>query len=131
MHRIKIGVAGIIIGLMLHSISAVATDCKIPNGKTWVNELGSEMTANINASGAISGTYTTAVGCGAGKPRPMSGFCNGYAVTFSVNWQECFSTTAWSGTYENEKITTLWQLVLAKKPSWDSIVTGTDTFSQK
>jgi hypothetical protein len=131
MNVIKVAAKSIIIGLVLYSTSSIAGSCKIPTGKTWVNNLKSEMTANIDASGTISGTYTTAVGCGAGKARPMSGFCNGYAVTFSVNWQECVSTTAWSGTYANGKITTLWQLVLAKKPSWDSIVSGTDAFSQK
>ena len=131
MKRIKSIVVGCIIGLMLHSTSASADICQMPSGKTWVNELGSEMTANIDISGAISGTYTTAVGCGAGKPRLMKGFCNGHAVTFSVNWQECVATTAWSGTYKDGKITTLWQLVLAKKPGWDSIVAGTDKFSQR
>jgi len=89
------------------------------------------MTVKVGPSGTLSGTYKTAVGCGAGKSRPLTGFCNGYAVTFSVNWQECVSTTAWSGTYNNGKLTTLWQLVLAKQPSWDSIMAGSDTFSEK
>ena len=116
---------------MLFSTGVFSAECQVPSGKTWVNELGSTMIANINSSGVISGTYTTAVGCGAGKSRDLIGQCNGYAITFAVNWQECVSTTAWSGTYDNGKIQTLWQLVLAKKPEWDSIVSGADTFSQK
>jgi hypothetical protein len=103
----------------------------MPNGKTWVNELGSTMSANIDSTGAITGTYTTAVGCGVGEKRAITGFCNGHAVTFSVNWGKCASTTAWSGTYDGGQLQTLWQLVLAKKPEWDSIVSGADTFLQK
>jgi len=109
----------------------IQANCQLPSGKTWKNELQSEMTVNVDQSGKIIGTYKTAVGCGSGKVRPLSGFCNGHAVTFSVNWQECASTTAWSGTYSNGKLNTLWQLVLAKKPEWDSIVAGADTFSIK
>jgi hypothetical protein len=111
--------------------AAEAEDCQLPSGKTWKNELKSEMTVKVDPSGALSGTYKTAEGCGSGIPRPLTGFCNGYAVTFSVNWQECMSTTAWSGTYSSGKLTTLWQLVLAKQPAWDSIMAGTDTFSTK
>ncbi|MCP4341076.1 MAG: hypothetical protein GY799_19855 [Desulfobulbaceae bacterium] len=121
----------IITGLLLHSSISIADDCKIPSGNAWTNELGSEMTVNIDTSGAITGTYSSAVGCGAGKPRPMAGFCNGYAVTFSVSWQECGATTAWNGTYGDGTITTLWQFVSAKKPSWDSIMAGSNTFKQK
>ena len=131
MNRTKTGVIGIGVGLMLQATTSWAGNCGMPSGKTWVNELGSEMTATIDAAGTISGTYTTAVGCGAGKARDLIGYCNGHAVTFSVNWQECASTSAWSGTYENGKINTLWQLVLAKEPSWDSMVTGADTFAQQ
>lgn len=108
-----------------------AGSCEMPSGKIWKNELGSKMTVQIDSSGSISGTYTTAVGCGAMKPRQLKGFCNGHAVTFSVNWEECASTTSWSGTYENGVLKTLWQLVLAKKPAWDSIAAGSDIFKMK
>ncbi|MCG6862229.1 MAG: avidin/streptavidin family protein [Chromatiaceae bacterium] len=108
--------------------SANASGCEMPSGKTWVNELGSTMMATVDSKGAISGTYATAVGCGAGVERPMTGFCNGHAVTFSVNWQECSATNAWSGTYDNRELKTLWHLVNGEKPAWNSILAGTDTF---
>jgi len=114
---------------------AYAAPCELPAGVTWKNQLGSAALIKVDAAGNLSGTYTSAVGCGAGKPRPLVGNCNGYAVTFSVNWEECVSTTAWSGTVDKSgaqpKLTTLWHLVLAKKPAWDSIVSGTDTFQPK
>jgi hypothetical protein len=107
---------------------AHAQSCQIPNGQVWQNELGSQMNVNFDATGLMSGTYTTGVGCGAGTSRPLTGFCNGSAVTFTVNWQECSSVTAWSGTYNGNSLTTLWDLVNAGSPSWNSIVAGTDTF---
>ncbi len=108
-----------------------AQSCQMPSGKTWKNELKSEMTVSIDGAGLVSGTYTTAVGCGAGRARPLTGICNGYAVSFTVNWQECASVTAWSGTYSSGSISTLWHLVLAKQPSWDSTIAGADTFILK
>ncbi len=81
----------IITGLVLHLSVSIAGNCKVPSGNAWTNELGSEMTVNIDTSGAITGTYSSAVGCGA--------------------------TTAWSGTYGDGIITTLRQFVSAKKPS--------------
>ena len=131
MEKNKALIAGIVLGMALQATPALSSSCQVPSGKTWVNEFGSEMSINIDDSGRISGTYTTAVGCDAGKAMPMTGFCNGYAVIFSVNWQECLAATAWSGTYENGEITSLWHLVSAKKPSWDSIVAGADLFRQK
>ena len=124
-------IAGIVFGIALYTTPASSSVCQIPGGKTWVNELGSEVSVEVDDSGRMSGTYTTAVGCGEGKAKPMSGFCNGYAVTFTVNWEECLAATAWSGTYENGKINTLWQLVSGKRPSWNSIIAGTDVFNQK
>ena len=131
MNRIKINLTGIVVMLLLFSTHAIADECHIPGGKTWSNELGSEMQLAINSSGIISGRYKTALGCGKDKWRDLSGVCNGYAVTFSVNWQECDAITAWSGTYENGKLTTFWHMVSAKTPKWDSIISGTDTFIQK
>lgn len=123
--------AALIAGCLFAASPVNAQTCQFPSGRIWKNELGSLMTVNVNSSGTLSGTYTTAVGCGAGKARALIGYCNGYAVTFSVNWQECASTTAWSGTYSNQTLTTLWQLVLAQQPAWNSIIAGTDTFVQK
>ncbi len=131
MNSIKPFAATMMLVLVLHAASALASDCQMPSGEAWVNELGSEMSVKIDASGVMSGTYTSAVGCGAETAKPLTGFCNGHAVTFAVNWQACDAATAWSGTYEGGKISTLWQFVSAKKPSWNSIVAGTDAFHQK
>ena len=95
----------------------------------WVNELGSKMTTSWGADGLISGTYVSAVGCGAGKVRPLTGWWNNSAMTFTVNWQECNSLTSWTGNYAAQKLATLWLLTVSGPPQWNSIVAGADTFT--
>ncbi len=109
--------------------SAVAQQLTAGTPFVWVNELGSKMTTSWGADGLITGTYVSAVGCGAGTVRPLSGWWNNAAMTFTVNWQECNSLTSWTGNYNTGKLTTLWQLSLSGPPTWDSIVAGTDTFT--
>ncbi len=98
-----------------------------------VNELGSKMTTSWGADGLISGTYVTAVGCGAGKVRPLRGWYNKDAITFTVNWQECNSLTSWTGNValSGATIVTLWQLTVSGTPKWNSIIAGADTFTLK
>ena len=98
----------------------------------WINELGSTMTiASVGSDGQITGTYVTAVGCGAGTVRPLTGWYNQGAITFTVNWQGCSSLTSWTGTVgtAGSTIDTLWYLVLSGPPQWNSIVAGTDSFT--
>ncbi len=98
----------------------------------WVNELGSKMTIeSVGADGLITGTYVTAVGCGAGTVRPLRGWHNSGAITFTVNWQECASLTSWTGNVATLGVTiaTLWQLSLSGPPKWNSIIAGADTFT--
>jgi hypothetical protein len=95
----------------------------------WVNELGSKMTTSWGTDGLISGTYVTAVGCGAGTVRPLTGWWNNAAMTFTVNWQNCNSLTSWTGNYNAGKITTLWLPTVSGPPQWNSIVAGADIFT--
>ncbi len=98
----------------------------------WVNELGSILTiGSIGADGLMTGTYVSAVGCGAGTVRPMTGWYNKDAMTFTVNWQECNSLTSWTGNVASSYVTivTLWQLTVSGSPQWNSIIAGADTFT--
>ncbi len=98
----------------------------------WVNELGSILTiGSIGADGLMTGTYVSAVGCGAGTVRPMTGWYNKDAITFTVNWQECNSLTSWTGNVASSYVTivTLWQLTVSGSPQWNSIIAGADTFT--
>ena len=103
----------------------------------WVNELGSVMTINsISETGLVSGTYVTAAGCGAGVTRPLTGWSNLWAFTFTVNWQGCESLTSWTGNVGTSgtgalEIVTLWQLTVSGPPQWNSITAGADTFTSQ
>ncbi len=108
---------------------AVAQQLTVGATYTWVNELGSKMTTSWGADGLITGTYVTAVGCGAGTVRPLTGWWNNSAMTFTVNWQECNSLTSWTGNFSGVTLTTLWQLTLSGPPKWNSIIAGADTFT--
>ncbi len=109
--------------------NAVAQQLTVGSTFTWVNELGSKMTTSWVADGLITGTYVIAMGCGAGKVRPLRGWLNNAAMTFTVNWQECNSLTSWTGNYHAGTLTTLWQLTLSDPPQWNSIITAADTFT--
>jgi len=111
--------------------SGAAAAQQLTTGATyvWVNELGSKMTTSWGTDGLISGTYVTAVGCGAGTVRPLTGWWNNTAMTFTVNWQACNSLTSWTGNFGGGKITTLWLLTVSGPPQWNSIVAGADTFT--
>ncbi|MEE8505225.1 MAG: avidin/streptavidin family protein [Kiloniellales bacterium] len=117
------------IASLVQSWPAAAQQLTADATYTWVNELGSTMTTTWGADGLITGTYVTAVGCGAGTVRPLTGWWNKGAMTFTVNWQECNSLTSWTGNYASGKIATLWLLALSGPPEWNSINAGADTFT--
>ncbi len=110
----------------------VAAQEPLAASSVWVNELGSTMTIQtVGSDGLITGTYVTAAGCGAGTVRPLRGWYNNGAITFTVNWQECNSLTSWTGnlTSSSVMIATLWQLSVSGPARWDSITAGADTFT--
>ncbi len=117
------------IASLVQSWAAAAQQLTVDTVFTWVNELGSTMTTSWGADGLITGTYVTAVGCGAGTVRPLTGWWNNAAMTFTVNWQECNSLTSWTGNYTAGTIATLWQLTVSGPPKWNSITAGADTFT--
>lgn len=132
--------AGILAGLLLliSASSSAHSQTKFGLG-SWVNELGSTLIiTSIDGKGQLTGTYTTNVGCDAGKPQPLTGWYydsgkGGGAITFSVIWQGCGSVASWSGQYDDGtgKFQALWHLTIAAPPSWDGIYAGTDNFTPK
>ena len=105
---------------------------------TWTNQYGSTLAVtNYNQStGAISGTYTNnaAGSCDVGTPQGMTGWLvagtNGTAISFSVNWLGCGSTTIWTGQLNiAEGFQGLWLLSLAAPVAWNGISAGADTFT--
>ncbi len=121
--------AMLIVSIVYGGSAAVAQQLTTGATYIWVNELGSKMTTSWGADGLITGTYVSAVGCGAGTVRPLTGWWNNSAMTFTVNWQECNSLTSWTGNYNANTLTTLWLLTVSGPPQWNSITAGTDTFT--
>lgn len=121
--------------ITLLSTVAIGYTCakNLTSGSEWVNENGSVMKITESLpNGQFNGTFTTAVGCGVGKPRPLTGFGNNGSVTFTVNFQECNSATSWAGNITSEgAINTLWNLSQSGPSQWNSIIAGSDTFTVK
>lgn len=99
----------------------------------WENQRGSKLTIQTidPASGLLTGNYiNNAAGYGCiGSPYPVVGYVYGNVISWSVRWsnaqQDCQSITAWTGYYQNGKISTEWELVYG-----DQIGGGSDTFSR-
>lgn len=114
------------------------TPCQLPSGTSiWRNGLTSTMKISVDASGSVSGYYITAVSrndCAKNKQEPLVGSCNGYALTFSVNYKGCNSTAAWAGVIDKTKadkplIRTLWHVATGQAPpTFTSVLAGTDCF---
>jgi hypothetical protein len=105
---------------------------------TWTNQYGSVLAVNTynGTTGAISGTYTNkaANSCDAGMPQVMTGWLelgsSGSAISFSVNFVGCNSTTVWTGQLNSSaSFQALWLLSLAEPVAWNGIAAGTDAFS--
>jgi hypothetical protein len=108
---------------------------QFPPGTTrWRNQRGSTLVLTTSGTNALTGTFTTTVGCGQGIARRISGTYNGYAVSFTANFAECKSITAWNGmlfTGSPVQIQSLWFLSTAGAPQWNSIVAGSDIFTRQ
>jgi avidin family protein len=105
---------------------------------TWTNQYGSSLivTAYNQSTGAISGTYTNKAtsSCDEGKPQTMTGWLaagnTGTAISFSVNFLGCSSTTVWTGQLNNSSgFQGLWLLSLGEPVAWNGISAGADTFT--
>jgi len=94
----------------------------------YINQSGSTMEFKVSDSGTVEGYYKTALGCDVGIKRPLSGFKNGTAITFTVSFEECGSITSWVGHVQDSgDIITIWTLARGNE-GWDAKLTGTSTF---
>lgn len=105
---------------------------------TWTNQYGSVLavTQFNSSTGAISGTYTNNApgSCDVGKPQGVTGWlilgAKGNAISFTVDWLDCDSTTVWTGQLKsNADFQALWLLSLAGPVVWNGISAGADNFT--
>ena len=79
----------------------------------WMNEAGSVVHLEGDATGALSGYYQTELGApDADSQFPLTGWVNGDALAFSVRFDGFGSITSWSGQLSEDEegpfIRTLW-----------------------
>jgi hypothetical protein len=136
-HLKRIVAAIAIIGWSALPLAQAKAQSKFTAGLSWANEAGSVLSiTSVGPNGLLSGTFTTKVGCGHGKPHPVTGWfypaANGGAVTFSVYWNGCNSVTSWLGQFNNttNHFQALWHLSVASAPVWNGIVAGSDIFTR-
>jgi hypothetical protein len=107
---------------------------------TWTNQYGSTLAVNTydQTTGAITGTYTNNASnsCDEGAPQAMTGWLaqsnSGAAISFTVNFVGCGSTTVWTGQLNTTSgFQALWLLSLAEPVVWNGISAGADTFTFK
>lgn len=101
------------------------------------NELGSVLNMSFpQGGGLVTGTYTS----GVSDPvtSALTGFVSGNVVTFTADFTNVGSISAWAGqavynaTSKLWEIHTLWHLVEPTKPAdlWEDTYAGSDLFTQ-
>jgi hypothetical protein len=115
--------------------ASAQAETKLAAGLSFIADDGTVLTVTTLApNGQLTGTVTTAAGCDAKKPQPMTGWYYpagaGGALAFSVNWEGCNSVTTWSAQYSNAtgSFRALWHLAIASGPVWNGIVAGAHLF---
>nr|WP_233286064.1 avidin/streptavidin family protein [Bradyrhizobium brasilense] len=118
----------------------LVTPAKAQTIWTWTNQYGSTLSVDSfdQNTGAISGTYTNNAGnsCDEGLPQAATGWLaqtnQGTAISFTVNFVGCGSTTVWTGQLNSESdFQGLWLLSLAEPVVWNGTSAGADTFTFK
>ncbi|WP_342740323.1 avidin/streptavidin family protein [Bradyrhizobium sp. B117] len=128
---------GMLLGLLVSACLIGSAQAQSVNW-TWTNQYGSTLaiTSFNQSTGAIAGTYinNAANSCDEGKPQGVTGWLvygnTGTAISFSVNFVGCGSTTVWTGQLNNSAgFQGLWYLSLAETVAWNGISAGADTFT--
>lgn len=107
----------------------------------WRNSLGSIMDLTVGDDHRVTGSFSSGVGVGgATRTFGLSGFAEGDAVSFCVDFGSLGSVAAWAGHRisgeQGERLVTLWHLALpVRHPHrdadvWGSVSAGGDEFTR-
>ncbi len=107
----------------------------------WKNRLGSTMDLNVDDGHRVHGTFHTGVGLlDQVSAFPITGFAEGDAISFCVDFGHRGSVASWSGHHvtddHGERLVTLWHLAqqVADPHSdadvWRAVLAGGDEFSR-
>jgi hypothetical protein len=108
---------------------------------TWYNQHGSELALNVDPEGVVRGRFRSAVGLAMrDEAFPVTGFCSGELIAFTVDFSGHDSITSWVGHYLDQggdpRLETLWQMVVhvstrgAQAHQWRGVHAGADLFTR-
>lgn len=105
---------------------------------TWVNQLGSHLTLQVDGHGVLRGDYRSGMGPLAGRSHAVQGLYDAppdgspVLLSFLVDWTEAHCVTAWSGLclVAEDEIRTTWLMTSETPPGeeWRATVIGHDVF---
>lgn len=109
---------------------------------TWANRLGSVMEIEVGSDHRITGTFRTGVGGGTSATEyQLSGFAEGDALAFAVDFGRSGSVAAWTGHHltddEGERLVTLWHLAQpvvdphGDTDIWRAVAAGANEFTRR
>lgn len=106
----------------------------------WHNQHGSRMRLEIAPDGAVSGTFTSALGLSKDQTFRLTGFAAGEVLAFVVDFGKYRTLTAWTGqccTGGGEAIRAMWHMSVSPPPGeaervrWRGTWTGEDVFRRE
>lgn len=96
----------------------------------WKNQYGSHLTIESVDNGQIKGSFRSAVDKSI-PASPISGICTENLIIISLSGtKEGEKLAAWTGILQDDRIETLWHVVMGGKCIWEAFLTGADTFSK-
>lgn len=107
----------------------------------WVNRLGSTMEIEVDDDHRITGGFTAGLGVlDMTAAFPLSGFAEGDAISFCVDFGRLGSVASWSGHHisdeHGERLVTLWHLARpvrdphGESDVWQAMTAGADEFTR-
>lgn len=127
-----------VLGQVERGDTATKRQASAAEGK-WTNRLGSIMELTVGDDHRIGGTYQTGVGVlDPGDKYNVTGFVEGDALSFSVDFGLLGSVASWTGHHvsdaNGERLLTLWHLAQRvrdphdESDTWRSLTAGSDEF---
>lgn len=124
-------------------IFALAAEKKDPTFH-YKNQRGSELNITLHETsqnaGKVTGTFKTMVASAnchdvIGKPKELTGFYTGNALTLSISYPSCGATVSIAGNFnKNKEIETMWivanQGLDTEGKNWNTRLIGYDKYTQ-
>jgi len=96
----------------------------------WKNQYGSQLNIDHVEHSRITGSFQSAVDKSI-PASPAFGLCTGNLIVINVaSSKEGEKIASWTGVLRDDRIETLWHVAVGGKGMWESVLTGSDTFTR-